>query len=151
MAHFAEIDSNNEVVRVIVVDDNDVANNGGEASAEAAAFVGTIAKLASINNSWVQFSADGSFRQRPAGIGGTYDSTKNVFIDKKPYSSWSLNDNNVWVAPVTYSNTEYNGRPVHVVKWDEVNQKWLALDLDVDNDTATNLEWDTGTSAWVVA
>ena len=152
MAQFAEINSDNEVIRVIEVDDNDVANNGGDASTEAATFVGSKFKLSSINNSWVQSSPTGSFRQRPASVGGSYDAAKDVFISVRPYNSWSLNSNNVWVAPVIYSNEDYSPAEgvdgIHRITWDEVNQKWTAFAIE-GGDT-TNLEWNTETSAWVV-
>ena len=42
MAHFAELDENNVVLRVIVIDNDDVANNGGDQSVAAENFVKTI-------------------------------------------------------------------------------------------------------------
>ena len=42
MAHFAELDSSNEVLRVIVVSNDDVDANGGDLHADAETFVTTI-------------------------------------------------------------------------------------------------------------
>jgi len=145
MAHFAEINSNGEVIRIIVIDDNDVTNNGGNNSTEAVNFVTNLIGLKSINNKWVQSFEDGSFNQRPAEIGGTYDSNKNVFINKKPYDSWTLDENNNWKAPVNYTSLQYNSQFVQNIKWDESNQKWLSISLNDEN-----LEWNETTSSWSV-
>jgi len=146
MADFAEINSNGEVIRVIVIDDNDVINNGGNNSTEAVNFVTNLIGLKSVNNKWVQSFKDGSFHQRPAAIGGTYDSNKNVFIDKKHYDSWTLDANNIWRAPVDYpNNRQYNGEYVEFIRWDESNQKWLGNSFNGEN-----LRWNETTSSWSV-
>ena len=143
MANFAEIDSNGEVIRIIVIDDNDVINNGGNNSIEAVNFVTNLIGLKSVNNRWIQSFKDGSFNQRPAEIGGTYDSNKNVFISKKPYDSWTLDVNNIWKAPIDYPSSQYNSQFVQKIQWDETNQKWLSISLDGEN-----LIWNETTLTW---
>jgi hypothetical protein len=58
-------------------------------------------------------------RKNFAGIGYTYDSTKDAFIPPQPYDSWTLNETScLWEPPVAYpnDNNEYN--------WNEANQAW---------------------------
>ena len=65
-------------------------------------------------------SLDGTpFRKNFAGVGYTYDETKNAFISPKPFNSWSLNETTcLWEAPVAYpdDNKEY--------EWNEDTTSW---------------------------
>jgi hypothetical protein len=79
MAHFAEIDSNNIVLRVVVIDNNDVNASGGDQSVGAEDKVKSIVPFTS-GNRWVQTSYNNNFRKQYAGIGYTFDSVKNKFI-----------------------------------------------------------------------
>lgn len=50
-------------------------------------------------------SADQSkaFRKNYAGVGYTYDETRDAFIPPQPYDSWTLNETScLWEAPVAY-------------------------------------------------
>jgi hypothetical protein len=76
MAHFAEIDSNNIVLRVVVIDNNDVNASGGDQSVGAEEKVKSIVPFTS-GNRWVQTSYNNNFRKQYAGIGYTFDSVKN--------------------------------------------------------------------------
>lgn len=69
MAHFAEIDNNNTVIRVLVVD-NEHENNGQEYLAETLGLGGT----------WVQTSYNANFGGKFAGIGDTFDEETGNFI-----------------------------------------------------------------------
>ena len=102
MAHFAEIkQSNNEIVRVLVFSNDDVNKHGGDLSVEAEQWVYNTTP-ASVEEPiyWKQTSYNGNFRKYFAGVGGTYDKTKDIFIHKKPYSSWTLNNNSDWISPI---------------------------------------------------
>lgn len=78
MAHFAEIDNNNIVVRVIVVDNSDILDSEGNESEDIGKDF--CAKLYNNNpDNWVQTSYNNSFRGRFAGIGMLYNLTKDVF------------------------------------------------------------------------
>jgi len=58
-------------------------------------------------------------RKNFAGIGFTYDKTRDAFIPPKPYPSWSLNDDTCqWEPPVTYPE----GEGLH--SWNEETQSW---------------------------
>ena len=142
MAHFAELNSSNEVLRVIVVSNDDVNANGGDLHADAETFVASIVPHSTGGTAWKQTSYNNNFRKQYAGIGCTYDATKNKFISPKPYASWSLDSNDDWKAPVTYPTvTEIDSNIVYI-SWDEDNQKWLGK---VDS---TNYEWDATNTEW---
>jgi hypothetical protein len=80
MAHFAELDSNNVVLRVIVVDNKDTSDaNGAEKEYIGAAFCERV-----LGGTWKQTSYNGNFRGKYAGIGDTYDEVNNVFVAPAP-------------------------------------------------------------------
>ena len=123
MAHFAEMRSdNNEILRVVVISNNDVDNNGGELSDQAATWVSNnIAEDEIIKEElggtypstyWKQSSYNHNFRGRFSFVGGTYDSVNDVFVEVKPYPSWILaSDHFTWEAPIANpdpNKTEYN-------------------------------------------
>ena len=89
MAHFAEINSYGLVLRVVVIDNNDVNASGGDQSVGAEEKVKSIVPFTS-GNRWVQTSYNNNFRKQYAGIGYTFDSVKNKFIAPQPFASWSL-------------------------------------------------------------
>ena len=126
MAHFAEIDSNNKVLRVIVACNQDIANNGGELSEQAAKHFETVVPLSPLGVKWVQTSYNNNFRNIYAGIGFTYDSGADVFISPQPYPSWSLDQNNKWQAPKPMPEPTYtsSGKP-HTYVWNENLLNWV--------------------------
>ena len=118
MAHFAELNSSNEVLRVIVVSNEDVDANGGDQHADAETFVTTIVPHSTDGVAWKQTSYNNNFRKQYAGPGYTYDSSKNIFIADKPYASWSLNSSDDWEAP---TNKPDDGKLYY---WNETNTQW---------------------------
>ena len=148
MAHFAELNSTNEVLRVVVISNDDVEANGGELSTEAETFVSTIVPYSENGTAWKQTSYNNNFRKHYAGIGDTYDVSKDKFISPQPYPSWSLDANDDWVAPVTYPTiTEIDSEPL-IITWDEDNQKWLG-ETGIGNPIViTNYEWDAINLQW---
>ena len=61
-------------------------------------------------------------RKNFAGVGYTYDSTRDAFISTKPYSSWTLDDDTcLWEAPVAYPDSGTH-------TWDEENTKWVEVE-----------------------
>ena len=101
MSHFAEINNDGVVQRVIVAE-QDFINSGA---------VGD-----SFN--WVQTSYNNSFRKQFAGIGFTYDKAKDKFIAPQPYPSWSLDGNDDWQPPTAMPD---DGK---LYSWDEENKDW---------------------------
>jgi hypothetical protein len=148
MAHFAELNSSNEVLRVVVISNDDVEANGGELSSEAETFVASIVPHSEDGTAWKQTSYNSNFRKQYAGIGDTFDSSKDKFIKPQPYPSWSLDSNDDWVAPVTYPTiTEIDSNIVYT-SWDEDNQKWLGETGTGDPIVTTNYEWDATNLQW---
>ena len=148
MAHFAELNSSNEVLRVVVISNDDVEANGGELSSDAETFVASIVPHSEDGTAWKQTSYNNNFRKQYAGIGDTFDSSKDKFIKPKPYPSWSLDSNDDWEAPVTYPTiTEIDSKPV-LISWDEDNQKWLGATYTGDPIVTTNYEWDATNLQW---
>ena len=148
MAHFAELNNSNEVLRVVVISNDDVEANGGELSSEAETFVASIVPHSEDGTAWKQTSYNNNFRKQYAGIGDTFDSSKDKFIKPKPYPSWSLDSNDDWEAPVTYPTiTEIDSKPV-LISWDEDNQKWLGATYTGAPIVTTNYEWDATNLQW---
>lgn len=116
MAHFAELDANNVVLRVVVIANQDTADaNGVEKEYIGAAFCERL-----FSGTWKQTSYNGNFRKHYAGIGFTYDETRDAFIPPKPYPSWVLNEDTcLWDAPVPMPQ---DGQ---IYAWDEANQSWV--------------------------
>ena len=102
MAHFAKLDKTGTVTQVIVAE-QDFINSG----AVGDSFL------------WVQTSYSNSFRKNYAGIGFTYDKTRDAFIPPQPYLSWLLNEGTCqWEAPTPYpvDGKQYT--------WDEPTLAW---------------------------
>jgi hypothetical protein len=80
MAHWAEIDKNNVVLRVTVGDNNEPDE-------------GYQWLIDNLGGTWVKTSYNGNIRKNFAGIGFTYDSTLDAFIPPKPDGvGWYLNE-----------------------------------------------------------
>lgn len=116
MAHFAEIDSNDVVLRVIVVSNKDTSDaNGVQKEHIGAAFCERL-----FGGNWVQTSYNGTFRKNYAGIGYTYRADIDAFVPPQPYPSWTLNEGTAqWEAPVPYPN---DGKRY---EWNEQAQNWV--------------------------
>ena len=108
MAHFAEIDSNGIVLRVLVVPDSEESRGND--------FLSTDLKL---GGTWIQCSYNSRIRKCMPGPGYTYDSTNDVFISPKPFASWTLDSNFDWQPPTPYPE-ELGG----LAFWDEDSKSW---------------------------
>jgi len=107
MAHWAEIDENNKVIRVLVGDNNDP--NGDE---------GYQWLIDNLGGTWIKTSYNNKIRKQYAGIGFTYDPVADVFIAPQPYPSWTLNDNYDWQAPKPHPEGDF-------WYWDEEVGEWV--------------------------
>lgn len=150
MAHFAELNSSNEVIRVVVISNEDVDANGGELSAEAETFVATIVPHLESGVAWKQTSYNHNFRKQYAGTIHYYDSVKDKFIDLQPYPSWSLDSNDDWQPPVTFPNTVDIGGLRANAEWDEDNLRWIGRTFNDSTDpvTETDYVWDATNLQW---
>lgn len=146
MAHFAEIDINGKVLRVVVACNQDIANNGGEQSDQAAQHFATVVPLSPNGVKWVQTSYNNNFRKQYASKDCTYNSVKNIFIRPQPFPSWSLDANDDWQAPIPYPSIKtHNNNEIYVIRWDEDNQRWLGYDY-LNN----TLAWSPQDSSWSI-
>jgi len=108
MAHWAELDENNTVIRVTVGDNNDPDE-------------GYQWLMDNLGGVWVQTSYNGTIRGNFAGIGFTYDGELDAFIPPKPFESWVLDEETFnWVAPVVMPDDG------GVYNWDEALGEWVA-------------------------
>jgi hypothetical protein len=110
MAHFAEINSDNIVMRVLVVD-NSLEHRGADFLANDLGLGGT----------WVQTSYNNKIRKQFAGINYYYDLINDVFIAPKPYPSWNLDHEFDWQPPVAMPSEGY-------WMWDEDTLNWLEIE-----------------------
>ena len=86
MSHWAEIDSANTVIRVLVGDNN--LPDEGQAFME------------SLGGTWVKTSYNGNIRKNFAAIGYTYDTIKDAFIAPEPANATGFNqDTCQWIVP----------------------------------------------------
>lgn len=118
MAHFAEVDENNVVLRVLVVD-NQHENDGQNFLANTLGLGGTWLKTSYNTIGGVHTSGGTPYRKNYAGIGFTYDAERDAFIAPKPYASWTLNETScLWEAPVAYPS---DGK---IYTWNETTTSW---------------------------
>lgn len=114
MAHFAEIDENGVVLRVLVVPDEQE-SRGQEFLADDLGLGGT----------WVQTSYNARIRYNYAGIGFTFDPNygeDGAFIPPQPYPSWKLSNVDArWKAPVPYPTDGL------MYEWNEELTDWEAI------------------------
>ena len=132
MAHFAELKSvtdptgftsdTHQVVQRVVVVGNDIAANGGtleenDMHVDGETWCANFFK----GGSWKQTSYNHNFRKQYAGIGYTYDKTKDKFIAPQRFPSWVLDDNDDWQPPTAMPDDgkEYT--------WDEENKDWKEI------------------------
>lgn len=116
MSHFAKLDETNTVILVVRGRQED---DGKEA--ELSARTGDRYVQTSYNTHAGVHSLGGApLRKNYAGIGYTYDESRDAFIPPKPFESWVLNEDTcLWDAPIPYPS---DGK---TYEWDEDNQKWI--------------------------
>lgn len=107
MAHWAEIDSNNIVLRVVVTDNN----LPGE---------GYQWLIDNLGGTWIQTSYNNNFRGCFAGIGMIYSPELDRFIAPQPYPSWTLDEFGVWQPPTPSPGENYT--------WNEELQTWEVVE-----------------------
>jgi len=149
MAHFAELNSSNEVIQVVVISNDDVDANGGDYSSEAETFVSNLIPHSENGVAWKQTSYNGNQRKQYAGIGLIYDAAKDKFILPQPFNSWTLDSNDDWQAPVTYPNVDEVGSNPVSISWYEPNQEWVGKTYTGDNlQTETDYVWNASSFSW---
>jgi hypothetical protein len=97
-----------------------------------------------------------ALRGNYAVIGGTYDAVNDVFIDPKPYPSWTL-DTSTWLweppVPRPEANCDVNCTDVCInTIWNEETQSWGPLPVvttPYPEDGHTYI-WDFAKEEWVL-
>jgi hypothetical protein len=116
MAHFAELNENNIVTRVIVVANAELLDNQGiEQESKGILFCQQL-----LGGNWKQTSYNGNFRKNYAGVGYTYDNALDAFIPPQPYSSWILDTETCQWQPPTPMPLDGN-----IYQWDEDTEAWI--------------------------
>jgi hypothetical protein len=136
MAHFAQINSDNKVINVVVVSDIDL-ESGIQLDIEELG-VQYLKSLVGNDTNWVKTSYNTkrgihynpvtnkpnenqskAFRKNYAQYGYTYDEQRDAFIPPKPYDSWILDEFScLWESPIPYPNDG------SMYEWNEDNQSW---------------------------
>jgi hypothetical protein len=121
MAHFAEIDESNTVVRVLVVPDAQE-GRGQEYLADDLGLGGTWKKTSYNTQGGVHALGGTPYRKNYAGIGYTFDAARDAFIAPKPYASWVLDEATCnWEAPVAMPTDD------KMYRWDEETTNWIEV------------------------
>jgi hypothetical protein len=121
MAHYAFLDANNIVTEVIP------GKNEGEDGVDweqwYGEFRGQICKRTSYNTIGGVHPNGNPFRKNYAGVGYTYDATRDAFIPAQPFPSWTLNETTcLWDAPVPMPIDERR------YYWDEPTKSWVVAE-----------------------
>jgi hypothetical protein len=117
MAYFAKLNSENIVENVISINNVVITDANGVEQEQLG--IDFINQLYNTNDTWKQTSYNNNIRKNYAGIGYTYDETRDAFIAPKPFNSWILNETTCqWNAPVAYPNDE------QFYKWNEEILNW---------------------------
>lgn len=118
IAHWAELNLDNEVIRVLVVADDK--EDGQKFLAEDLGLGGTWKKTSYNTQGGVHTLGGTPYRKNFAGIGYTFDAAKDAFIPPKPFASWTLNATScLWEAPTPMPVVE--GK---FYEWDENSISW---------------------------
>ena len=105
MSHWAEIDVNNVVQRVLVGDNNEPDE-------------GHTWLIENLGGTWIQTSYNARIRKHYAGIGYTYDPDLDAFIPPQPYPSWTLDADCNWQPPTPRPQGDY------MYTWNESTLEW---------------------------
>jgi hypothetical protein len=114
MAHYAKV--NGGIVEQVIVAEAEFFDTFVDSSA------GTWLQTSYNTLGGVHSEGGTPLRKNYAGIGYTYDITKDAFIPPKPYASWTLVEATCqWQAPVAYPD---DGK---VYNWDESSTNWVEV------------------------
>lgn len=121
MAHFAELDTSNKVIRVIVVSNDDCLDSNGKESEDVG--IAFCKSIFGEDTRWKQTSYNNNLRIHYAGPGFTYNEKLDAFILPKPFDSWSLNEETcAWEPPVPRPNVEDPTKEQYI--WNESKLEW---------------------------
>lgn len=123
MAHFAEIDENNIVLRVVVIPDEEE-NRGQEYLAEDLGLGGTWLKASYNTMAGVHANGGTPFRKNFPSTGDSYNPDLDAFVPKTNYASWTEIDpqTGTYLPPVPMPTREPTDEFVY--EWDEEQVNW---------------------------
>ena len=133
MAHYAELNENNEVVYVVYMDNEIITDENGNEVEELG--IQHLHTHHGVDRRWVRTSYRGNFRNKYAGLGDTYREDLDVFISPQPYSSWVLNETtSQWEAPIPTPELteEQQNSETHfyTYTWNEKTQGWDLIERE---------------------
>jgi len=119
MAHFAEINENSIVQRIVVINNLEVFDMENKTECEERG-IAYCKNYFGDDTRWVQTSYNGNMRYNYAGPGYKYDKDVDAFIPSKPYNSWILNTETYrWDPPIPKPEDESK-----IYVWDEETLSW---------------------------
>ena len=120
MAHFAELDTDNVVLRVVVISNDDLLDENGQE--QELLGIQVCKNIFGTDTTWIQTSYNGNFRKKYAGIGDKYETDADLFYwPIAPYPSWTLDENYDWQPPVTRPTGE------KFYQWNEETLTWVEV------------------------
>ena len=120
MAHYAIINEQNTVIKVLTGVDETVVQNGVGGTTEAwEQFYAEQLKNPTLTVKRTSYNATNGYRKQYAGIGFTYNNVANVFVAPQPYPSWTLDSNHDWQPPTP--------KPTGRHRWNEAELVWVAI------------------------
>ena len=127
MAHFAELDTNNIVLRVVVISNDDLLDENG--IEQEALGIAVCKQIFGGDTKWKQTSYNSAFRKHYAGIGFKYDEDADIFYYPTcVFPSWVLDENFDWQPPIPRPSEEAEGA---TWEWDEETISWKSVTIDV--------------------
>jgi len=121
MAHFAQLDSNNKVLQVIVIDNNVTHDQDGVEQEELG--IAFCKSLFGQDTNWKQTSYNGNIRGLFASVGHEYHPDIDAFMAPQPHAGFILDKENlVWVAPI--EEPEFNAL-THQCYWSDEENNWV--------------------------
>ncbi len=158
MAHFAKLDENNVVTKVVVVG-NDIPTANGPLGENDMHPDGEAWCAQTLGGVWKQTSYNANFRNKFACKGNIYNSDLDIFTCAQPYSDFTLNPaTGNWEGPVPAPNQfeyQFQGQIdeegtigtvtgiIIRISWNTAEQRWEGVDMAGDNHI-----WDPNTSTW---
>jgi hypothetical protein len=112
MAHFAELNETNTVLRVVVINNDDIVVDGIEVEQKG---IDLCVEL--FGGTWIKTSYNNSIRGTYAGIGYSYNAVEDIFISPQPYPSW-IRTGSFWDAPISMPTDDAS------YSWNETEQSW---------------------------
>ena len=127
MAHFAKVNSSGIVEEVLVVDNTALLDDNG-VEQETLGISHLTEIFGDEGVSWVQTSYNGRIRGIYAQVGGSYDSSADIFIPVKDFPSWVWDSSSsTWVSPVPVPEIVRDslGFIIETIDWDEETLSWI--------------------------